>query len=208
MFITSDVENRSTKGVWDGDTEQMRREPIRLIILVGILLLAMLALACGSGGVAAPTPTGPTVTPREAGNRVSMPEIDLSVEIPGGWQRQGDEWIWAPVSPPASSEGQHIGVSWKEIRPGQEPEALLLPENAVMLDRTPGPELAWGTAATYRLQVTVPGGQGQIQAVEMHVIVRGMDKYYDFYASAPAGEELAALEPVLRLMLACASLDS
>jgi hypothetical protein len=208
LFITSDVENRSTKGVWDRDTERMRHELIRPISLVGILLLAMLAVACGSGGVPAPTPTGPTATPREAGNRISIPEIGLTFEIPGGWQRQGHEWIWAPVSPPASSEGQHIGVSWKEIRRGQEPEALLLPENAVMLDRTPGPEIAWGTVAAYRLQVMVPGGQGQTQAVEMHVVVRGMDKYYDFYASAPAGEQLAALEPVLQHMLASASLES
>ncbi len=186
----------------------MRREPVTPIILVRILLLAMLAVACGSGGVPAPTPTGPTATPTEAGNRISIPEIGLTFEIPGAWQRQGHAWIWAPVSPPTGSEGQHIGVSWKEIRPAQEPEALLLPENAVMLDRTPGPELAWGTAATYRLQVMVPGGQGQIQAVEMHVVVRCTDKYYDFYASAPAGEELAALEPVLQRMLASASLES
>ena len=194
----------------------MSRRMIKRIILVRVFSVALLAVACGGGTSALPTPTtvltptsGSLVpTPTEAGNRISIPEIGLTFEIPGGWQRQGHNWIWAPVSPPTGSEGQHIGVSWKEIRPGQEPEALLLPGNAVMLDRTPGPDLTWGMAATYRLQVMVPGGQGQIQAVEMHVIVRGMDKYYDFYASAPAGEELAALEPVLQRMLASASLES
>jgi hypothetical protein len=194
----------------------MSRRMIKRIILVGVFSVALLAAACRGGIIASRTPTtvltptsgSPVATPTEAGNRISIPEIGLTFEIPGGWQRQGHDWIWAPVSPPASSQGQFIGVSWKEIRPGQEPEALLLPENAVMLDRTPGPELAWGTAAPYRLQVMVPGGQGQIQAVEMHVIVRGMDKHYDFYASAPAGEELAALEPVLQHMLASPSLES
>ncbi len=54
----------------------------------------------------------------------------------------------------------------------------------------------------------VPGGQGQIQAVEVHVIVRGTDKYYNFYASAPTAEELAALERVLQHVLASASPES
>ncbi len=137
----------------------MSRRMINRIILVGVFLVALLAAACAGGTTASPTPTtvltlasgSPVARPTEAGNRISIPQIGLTFEVPAGWQRQGQDWIWAPVSPPAGSEGQHIGVSWKEIRPGQEPEALLLPENAVMLDRTPGPELAWGTAATYRL---------------------------------------------------------
>lgn len=194
----------------------MSRRMINRIILVGVFLVALLAAACAGGTTASPTPTtvltlasgSPVARPTEAGNRISIPQIGLTFEVPAGWQRQGQDWIWAPVSPPAGSEGQHIGVSWKEIRPGQEPEALFLPENAVMLDRTPGPELAWGTAATYRLQVMIPGGQGQIQAVEVHVIVRGTDKYYNFYASAPTAEELAALERVLQHVLASASPES
>lgn len=71
-----------------------------------------------------------------------------------------------------------------------------------MLDKTAGPELPWGTPATYRPQVMVPAGQGQIQAVEMHVIVQGTDRYYDFFASAPSEEELDALKPVPQHMLA------
>jgi hypothetical protein len=97
-------------------------------------------------------------------------------------------------------------VNWKDIRPGEEPEAMLLPNNSVMRDRTPGPELAWDRAATYRLQVMVPGGQGQVKAVEIHVIVTGTDKYYDFFASAPTEEQLDALEPVFQHMLASADL--
>ena len=49
-----------------------------------------------------------------------------------------------------------------------------------------------------------PDGEGQVQAVEMHVIIRGTSRLYDVYAGAPDEEQLVALEPVLQDMLASA----
>lgn len=170
-----------------------------------ITTLGLLAACAAPAGTMTPAPS-PTAAPAEEGNQISILEIGLTFEIPPGWQRQGEDWIWVSVSS-SGPDGQRIGVNWKDIKLGQEAEALLLPNNSVMLDRTPGPALTWGTAAIYRLQVMVPGGQGQVEAVEMHVIVRGADKYYDFYASAPSDEELKALEPVLQHTLASAILS-
>lgn len=142
------------------------------------------------------TPTAvPTATP--SFKRVSIPEVGLTLAVPAYWQRQGQEWIWTPVD----SDEQRLGVAWHDITPGQEPESLFLPQGSVMLDRTPGPELSWGTAATYRLHVMLPGGHGQIEAVEVHVIVRSTQKLYDFYVGASNEEQLAPLEPVLQHML-------
>jgi len=151
----------------------------------------------GECGPAVPTATA---TPMSTGETVHIPEIGLTFEIPAGWQRQGDAWVW-------TSGQQRIGIAWGDITPGQEPEPLFLPEGSVMLDRTPGPELSWGTTATYRLQVSAPDGGGQIQPVEIHVIVRGTSKLYDVYASAPDEEQLAALEPVLQALLASSTLS-
>jgi putative hemolysin len=145
------------------------------------------------------TPTT-TATPTSTGETVHISEIGLTFEIPAGWQQQDGEWVWM-------SGQQRLGVAWSDITPGQEPEPLFLPQGSVMLDRTPGPELSWGTAATYRLQVVVPDGGGQVQAVEIHVIVRGTSRLYDVYAGAPDEEQLAALEPGLQDMLACATIS-
>jgi putative hemolysin len=151
----------------------------------------------GECGPAVPTATA---TPVGTGETVHIPEIGLAFEVPAGWQRQSDAWVWI-------SGQQRLGVAWGDITPGQEPEPLFLPEGAVMLDRTPGPELSWGTAATYRLQVLAPDGEWQVQAVEIHVIVRGTSKLYDIYASAPDEEQLAALEPVLQALLVSSTLS-
>jgi putative hemolysin len=155
------------------------------------------ALYGGECGPAVPTATA---TPMSTGEAAYIPEIGLAFQVPASWQRQSDAWVWI-------SGQQRLGVAWGNITPGQEPEPLFLPEGSVMLDRTPGPELSWGTAATYRLQVLAPDREGQVQAVEIHVIVRGTSKLYDIYASAPDEEQLAALEPVLQALLVSSTLS-
>jgi hypothetical protein len=138
----------------------------------------------------------PTATP-VAMQRISIPEIGLSFELPASWQRRGLDWAWSPA---ADSTG-HLGVAWREAQAGQEPESIL-PENALMLGHTDGPQYPWGTAATYKLQVMVPGGQGQMQAVQTHVLVRPGHLLCDFYASGATEDELATMETTLQSLLA------
>jgi len=150
-------------------------------------------------GECGPVMLATTATPVSTGETVHILEIGLTFEIPAGWQRQGGAWVW-------TSGQQRLGVDWSDITPGQEPEPLFLPQGSVVLDRTPGPDLDWGTAATYRLQAMAPDGGGQVQAVEMHVIIRGTSRLYDVYASAPDEEQLTAVEPALRGLLVSATL--
>jgi len=148
------------------------------------------------------SPGTPQMTPTPSTTeRVSIVDIGLSFDIPKGWERQGQEWAWAPYG----DSTQHLGVAWQGIEPGKEPESIL-PQNAVMAGRSDGPALTWGAAATYRLQVMVPGGQGQVKAVEMHVLVRGADTLYDIYASASSEPQLVALQPLLERMVQSVSL--
>lgn len=144
---------------------------------------------CGPGVI----PTDTPVT--TAGN--SIPEIGLSFDLPPNWERRGNDWAWVP---PSDSTG-YVGVAWREVQAGQEPETIL-PENALMLGRTEGPQYPWGTAATYKLQVMVPGGQGQVQAVQTHVLVRVGQLLCDFYASGATEDELATMESTLQSLLA------
>ena len=138
----------------------------------------------------------PTATP-VATQRISIPEIGLSFNLPASWQRHGNDWAWVP----AANSTAHLGVAWRELQPGQEPESIL-PDNAQMLGRTDGPQFSWGTAATYKLQVMVAGGQGKVQAVETHVLVRLGQLLCDFYASGATEDELATMETTLQPLLA------
>jgi len=135
-----------------------------------------------------------------ATQQVSIPEIGLAFELPASWQRRGDDWAWIPAG---DSTGR-VGVTWGEAEAGKEPESIL-PDNAQMLGRTEGPQFAWGTAATYKLQVMVPGGQGQVQAVETHVLFRLGQLLCDFYASGATEEELLTMERTLQSLLASVS---
>jgi putative hemolysin len=138
----------------------------------------------------------PTATP-VATQTVSVPEIGLSFTLPASWQRRGNDRAWAPLG---DSTG-YVGVAWHELQPGQEPESIL-PDNAQMLGRTEGPQFMWGTAATYKLQVMVPGGQGQVQAVQTHVLVRLGQLLCDFSASGATDSELSTIETTLQSLLA------
>ncbi len=193
----------------------MWRKPLYWMIVTSALLLAPLGAACRGPSEATPAPTaaaspavesqptpGPAAEPTLASEQVTIDEAGLSILLPQGWERLEGVWAWSRPG----AESQRLGVAWGKWKPGQEPEALLLPKNAVMAGRTEGPEVSWGQAATYRLQVMVEGGQGAVQAAEAHVLVRAGSQLYDLYASGATEEELVALEALLGEMVASAAL--
>ncbi len=142
---------------------------------------------------------GPPTTPSStlgAIQKVSIQDIGLAFELPSSWVRRGDDPVWAPGG---DSTGT-VGIVWGQRQPGQEPEAIL-PANAVMKGRTEGPQFDWGTAATYKLEVMVPGGQGQVKAIETHVLVRRGELLCDFYASGATEDELTRMETTLQSLL-------
>ena len=192
----------------------MTNASTRQIATICASFILMMLVACADTSVPSPQPSvaptettsQATATPEEANSRTFITQPGISFEMPHGWHRPGDDWTWVPASS-SNTDGRHIGVKWAEITPGQEVEAALLPWDSLMLDRTPGPELSWGSAATYRLQVMQPGGQGRIQAVQSHVIVRIPGYYCDFFASAATEEALVGLEPTLDGILASVTLS-
>jgi hypothetical protein len=158
-------------------------------------------IGCEPNSYCDPTPFleggTPKVTP-QPGEQVAVPDIGMTLTVPAGWQRQ-DGWTWVPAK---GAEGMRLGLAWADRTPGQEAEALFFPPSSQVLGRTEEPELSWGTAATYRLAVLVLGGEGQVERYEVHVLVRGTDRYYDFWASAPTEIDLTAIEPALQELVA------
>jgi hypothetical protein len=192
----------------------MTSRSTRQIVTINAFFILMLLVACADSPVPSPQPnvaptettSRATATPEQASSRISIAEPGISFDMPDGWRRPGDDWTWVLASS-SNIDGPHIGVRWAEVSPGQEVEAALLPGESLMLDRTPGPELSWGSAATYRLQIMLPGGQGRIEAVESHVIVRIPGYYCDFFASAATEEALVELESTLDRILASVMLS-
>jgi hypothetical protein len=206
------LRNSHPDSKWNEET--MTKPSTRQIVTINAFFIVMLLVACADSPVPSPQPnvaptettSQATATPEQASGRISIAEPGISFDMPDGWQRPGDDWTWIPASS-SNTDGPHIGVKWAEVTPGQEVEAALLPGDSLMLDRTPGPELTWGSAATYRLQVMLPGGEGRIQAVQRHVIVRVPGYYCDFSASAATEEALVGLESTLDGILASVMLS-
>ena len=188
-------------------------------VLLSVLLLA----ACGATSTPAATPgmteeptavstavPAPTAleTVAPVGEPVEIPEAGLSVQPPAGWERLEPDWVWAAPE----VEGQRVGLDWADLQPPAEAEAALLPAGAQVLS-SEAAGVPWGQARRVTLEVYGPAeaGQGQapVTAVEMHVLVvtseGGQRRGYDFYASAPTADELAALQPVLDALVQSAT---
>lgn len=137
---------------------------------------------------------------------VTVEEAGLSFEVPVEWTRLEPAWRWAPE--PGSLA--YLGVDWAEIEPPTEPEAAMLPENAVMLERIPV-ELGWTTAYRYKAEVYKAASQGESEAqpevtsVDYHILITSGAgdgrRVVDFHASAPSEGELGQLEPLLDAMV-------
>lgn len=190
-------------------------------------LMSLLLAACGAGPTpeatpttalpptAVPTalpPTAPATaaagTPATTGGRVGIPEAGLSLAPPAGWDRLEPDWAWMPPE----IDWQRVGVKWIDLQPPAEPEAALLPGNSEILS-SEAAAVPWGDARRVTLVVYGPAeagqGQGQVETVETHILVvttqGGQRRAYDFYASAPAAEELAGLDPVLEALVQSAA---
>jgi hypothetical protein len=196
-----------------------------------MLALAVIVLTgCGlsGGGEAEPKPTAtsepqasPTATPDAneltpspeetyAYTQVSIPEAGLTFEVPESWT-QVDDMIWAP----ASDADFWVGVKWAELNPPQEPEAVLLPENAQIVS-SEEVETSLGNARRFLVSVYAPATEGGeedavVASVETHVLVIISDadtrRGYDFYAAGDDEDDLPQAQSVLDHLVATASLE-
>ncbi len=141
---------------------------------------------------------------------VVVPDLDLTFEVPVGWQRLGSAWAWGPERP----SDPYVGVNWVVLEPPMEPEAALLPQPAQILESEPV-DLAWSNGRRFTLEVyerATEGGEAKapVRAFETHVLLTIMDgdkrRAIDFYASAPTEAQLATLEPTLQHILASVKL--
>jgi hypothetical protein len=161
---------------------------------------------------APPQPTAPALavvgTPAPGGQLIAVPEAGLSIEPPDGWARLEPDWAWMPPG----LEWQRVGLKWADLQPSVEPEAALLPEGSEVLS-SEAADVPWGQARRVTLVVYGPAEAGQglapVDSVEIHVLVvatvGGQRRGYDFYASAPAAEELAGIQPVLEALVQSAA---
>ncbi len=132
--------------------------------------------------------------------RVQVPEVGLSLELPADWTETAPGSWAAP-----DQEELRLGVQAVDLEPGQEPEAVLLPGPSQVVESVPL-KLPWGDARRVVLEVyegePEEGEQAPVASVEAHVLAvvdqAGGRLGIDIYAAAPTAEELAALEPTLQ----------
>ena len=136
--------------------------------------------------------------------RVDLTEAGLSLEVPTTWT-QIDAATWAPPE----DDAIRLGVRSAMLEPPQEPEAVLLPQPAQVLDAQPV-ELVWGSGRRFTVEVYGEAeegtGQAPVESVETHVLVvierDGARWAIDVYTQAPSAGQLAEIEDVLQRALA------
>jgi len=160
------------------------------------------------------TDVPPTAIPQAEASSyqvVLISPADLQVEIPEGWVSAGAGAVWVPVP----GDTLRVGVSRADLAPPEEAEAILLPENAQLLD-SGAVETPLGIGRQYTLEVYGATPQGDdakadVASVEMHILVvvtTGDQRTgYDFYATAPTAETLDTVIPVLSHMVETAKLE-
>jgi hypothetical protein len=137
--------------------------------------------------------------------KVNVPEIGLTFEVPSTWEQLEGAFAWAPEA--ASSS--RLGSEWVKLEPPMELEAALLPKPAQIVESAPI-DLGWAEGRRFTLEVYGPASEGDdaqaaVESLEAHVLItvdRDQDRLgLDFYASAPDAEALGTLEPALQHML-------
>ncbi|MGC9348128.1 MAG: hypothetical protein ACP5JG_08335 [Anaerolineae bacterium] len=207
--------------------QKRRLAPIFLVLVLAIVVLA----GCGPNGdeTAEPEPTAtsepqaaPSATPSPVVEEptptselptfttVELPDAGLTFEIPESWVRLDEGTVWAPSQDAAI----RVGFKWSELNPPQEPEAVLLPENAQIVS-SEQVETSIGNGRRFLVSVYAPATEGGdddavVASVETHVLVIISDqdtrRGYDFYAAADSEERLPEAQLVLDRVLATASL--
>jgi hypothetical protein len=140
-----------------------------------------------------PTPsgTGQGIIPLpEEWQRVAVPDLDISFDVPADWQRLGQEWAWSPDG----TSVPRTGFVWTE----RKRPAEMLP-GALTVVHQESLDLGWTEASSFRLERR----QGdELVAAEWHVVVQLSDEFTgDFYASGRSLDELGGVELVLRHLL-------
>jgi hypothetical protein len=137
--------------------------------------------------------------------RVEIPEAGLAFDAPISWRQLGQEPAWSP----SGSGENRIAVSWFNLVPTINPEAILLPSRSLIVASTPI-ALDWGIGRQYLVKNyggggVGPGARAPTLSVEIHTVLTLTDgetlSAYDLHAVAPTEEELVALEPVYDTML-------
>ncbi len=144
-----------------------------------------------------PTPAAvPPADPSREWQRVEIAEVGVSLDVPAGWLRFDPHWLWGPDE----TTKTRLGFEWKDLQPGTEVEAAMLPSPSQMLDAHPL-DLAAGTAMSYTLQVFAPAApaeRGEFEAVETHVIIRNAQgRAYDVFVRAATLDELGGMNALL-----------
>ncbi len=124
--------------------------------------------------------------------RIQIPDIRISLEIPAGWP-QGDGWSW--TRPGAT--GQRVGVRWADRQAGAEP-IVMLPPNGVVRQVIPT-NTSLGRAMRYTIRIT------GTSAAEGHDVIMTDSRFIDVYAIAPSDAELTSLQTALSHMFSSVS---
>jgi hypothetical protein len=127
-----------------------------------------------------------------------LPEAGLTFEVPEHWTRLDPEIAWAPPE-----LDMRVGFAWQDLQPPMEPEAVMLPGNAQILDSRPVSR-NWAEGRSITLEVytsAAQGGEAAVESVETHILIvverQERRRVYDFYASAPTDEALEGVRGVL-----------
>ncbi len=143
----------------------------------------------GAGGAG-----GTTVTNWQ---RVQIPDLNVSFDVPSGWHQVGNEWSWSP-----STSGQPlIGFNWANTDANFLPTSFL-PAN-VQIVRTDSVDLGWAKATRYTVNVIDPNNESAPpSSVQVHTIAQTPDnRAYDLFISGHNADEVASLQPVVEHML-------
>lgn len=138
--------------------------------------------ATATGTMTATETPAETITPAEPVQREGIAFL-----APEGWVGNADAW----TSPDGNVTLLFATVEWE---PPMEPEAVMLPEGAVNLDRE---------------EVDTPLGPGALHTIEMadenvferHAIIRTEDRIYDWWLAAESVEQLDEQQDALQGVL-------
>lgn len=131
-----------------------------------------------------------------------------TLDVPGDWVLTVEErgYAWSPPGRTA----ERVGVHWADLQPPAEPEAVLLPLGAEVVESS-DLALPWAPANARRVRIRVlgtatpaAGGQAPVRAVETYILAvvpqETGRQAIGLYASAADAETLAQLDALLQQM--------
>ena len=136
-----------------------------------------------------PSSSNPDMLPDEW-QRVRIPELEVSFDVPALWHRLGDKWLWSPDG----TETLQVGFEWGERT---SPAEMLTGLYSMTAETTLN--LGWTEASSFQIEML---REGDVIAVEKHVVIQLGDEFMgDFYARGPSEPDLASIDPILSQLL-------